>query len=113
MLDGLRLLGRAALIKAASGLLTAATGLKVADEEVKVGVESVSTGADAVPLLANHPAFESRRVTFDASDLVGLLSEALLRRGLDKAKLHHARWVWVNGEHGLPRLHLIFPGIEA
>ena len=80
----------------------------VADEPVRI-----ECGPDVVPFFTQHPALASRRASLDSADLVRLLGEALVRRGVPAERLSRSRWVWTTGEDGCPKLYLIFPGLEA
>lgn len=89
-------------------------GLKpVADEEPTAGVAGVALSEDAVPFFTQDPLLERRRVQLSSLDIMNLLQESLIRRGMPADKLQKTRWVWVADKNGGPILYLIFPGPEA
>jgi hypothetical protein len=73
----------------------------------------VALSKDMMTFFSSHPALAKRRVHFDAQELIQLLSEALLKRGMPPEKLARTKWMWVPGPAGCPQLFLILPGIEA
>lgn len=68
--------------------------------------------ADVLETLTEHAALDSRRLRFDLGELITLVGESLVRRGMDKELLQETRWLWVSRD-GAPELFLIFPGAEA
>lgn len=75
--------------------------------------EGVSLEKDALAFYCGHPLMERRRLHFDSQELIQLIGESLIRKGLPKDKLNHTRWLWVGNRSGCPELFLILPGAEA
>lgn len=63
--------------------------------------------------LTKHPIMAHRRLHFDATEVATLVTEALIRRGIDREVLIGTRFIWVGSGSGCPELYMIRAGIEA
>lgn len=82
---------------------------EVADEPV----EGVRLSREEVTFLVSHPCLASRRLKFDAPDLIGLIQRSLVQQGMPAQVATSARFIWVGTKGGAPELYVILPGHQA
>lgn len=75
--------------------------------------DGASVDQEAALFLMNSPLYDDRRIHFGQDELIALISESLLRHGMDPEAVGRSKWLWQSTPAGAPMLYILAPGIEA